>query len=179
MIYIIYFSLLLFCISTNMIRCMGLTQNSFNPQTQTEAYDPWGWNSTNSNETRDSSILSPRKATPLQGLDLLQAQKITDDLWKCFTLPKKPSNSSDIFTNRTFTTNRSSNSQQQPDAKNLSISSPSRRRYSLSTASENTNNFMDLTQQTLDFDYSQQPSTESLKTIPQKILSLRPLEIDT
>jgi len=177
----VVFLLLLFCISTNIIGCMDdfmdLTQDVLNTQRQKEPYGSWKWNSISFNETN-----------PLQGLDLLQAQEITDNLWKCPTLPEKPSNSSDIFAEISCTTDRSPNSQPQPDTGNLSISSSSRRQYSLPTASENiSENILeskniDALQQisSLSRQQIQEPFTENLETMSQqptlKTLSLRFLE---
>jgi len=172
--YIGYFLLLLFCISTNMTQSMDdfvdFTQNEPNLQIQEGTYDLWNWNSTSScNETRNSSMFSPQETTLLQGLDLLQAQEITEDLWKYSTFSKKYSNSSDIFTGEVFTTNRSSNSEQQADASNLSISSPGREHCSL--PSENTNDFMDLTQQIPDSDTEEFFNSENTVASLQQISS--------
>jgi len=162
---------------------------------------------------------SPQNTTPIQGLNLLLAQDKTGDLSEGnFIRPHKIVSelifsdqkysktmdfvSSDIFTEMSCTTDRAFNPQQQPDASNLSISSSSTSRHSLPSASKNTNDFMDLTQQVPNFDteeffnsenmldtyrntdvfqqtsslsrqqinYSQQPSTENLETMPQQLI---------
>jgi len=230
MITIVYFSLLLFCISTNMLDCMGnftaLAQSSLYTQAQEEPYDSWKWRSIDFNETGNNPILSSPEIVTPAGLDLLQEQK-SDGSWEYSTIDDETfsefeffdresstllekSSPSDLFFGRTFTTNRLSYSEQ-PDTSNSSISSSNVGQYSPSTASEITNDFMDLTQQDPDPDSdteeffnfenmvypfkninalqranslsrqqigcSQEPSTESLETVPQQPARQNPLII--
>jgi len=180
MVHIGYFSLLLFCISTNMIQGMGFSQNAFNLQTEEKTGDLWGWNSTDSNETSNSSMLSPLEIITPKALDLLQTEAKTVNQWKWnsissdetsselvffgrnyFTSPKESSNSSDIFAEMSFTTNRSFNSQQDPGASYLSINSSSTtQQYPLPTASRNKNDLVDPPQQIPDSDIVTGSDTE-------------------
>ncbi len=167
-----YSLLLLFCILTNMTHSMGdftdLTQKLFNLQTQKEAYNPWEWNSTNSNETNNNPILSPRKITTPEELMSQQNTSVPfDNLFEqdnpfsldsttifsdsdnifsefefsnqgYFTFPEKSSSSSDIF-----------------------AESSSSSTWQFPLPSENINDFVDLTQQTF-MDFTRQiPDSDS------------------
>ncbi len=173
MMHLGYFSLLLFCISTNMILGMYLTQNVSNTQTEKKTDYLWGWDSISFNETRDDSILLPldiitpeelmrKKNTSFSeqqnpfGLDPNTITFCSGDAPSKFlfpgqeslTNPEKFSNSFDIFTGRSFTTNTPYN----PEPRNLSISSSSSAQQSPLSSTKDIYDLMDLTKQTPDTD---------------------------
>jgi len=65
MIHIGYLSLLLFCISTNMIHSMDFYQDELSPQ---KMADLWEWHSINSNTTENDPVLSSQKIVTLEEL---------------------------------------------------------------------------------------------------------------
>jgi len=214
MVYIGYFLLLLFCIPTNMIHSMDdfrdLTQNEPNLQIQEGTYDSWKWDSINFNETSDSFNFSLDSIETFSGSDDTSSESEFFDR-ECFitfeerfsfsslsNFLKKSSSSLDVFSGRSFITNRSSCPQQQPEARNLPISSSSARQFFLPSE----NDFMDLTQQTFDFGidknidvlqqisshskqqkntncHSQKPSTENFETALQQSVLQSLLPIDS
>ncbi len=180
MVHIYYFSLLLFCIPTNMILSMEYF-NTFKTERQKKTGNQWRWSSISSNSSNETDnnpypqpqflmplppkIITPEElisqknpyapfgnfcTTSLERQNYLPLPPATIPFY--FTLPKESSSSSDIFAGSSSTTNRSSYPQQH-QARNLSISSSSTtQQYPLQTANRNINDFMDLTQQTPDSD---------------------------
>jgi len=169
MIHIVYFLLLLCCTSTNIIGCVDdfvdFTQNLLHIPTKTESSMPSNTATSNLQQQSTSSSSSawkyllkitekdwkslsstakrirPTKSlVPSSDEDSIIFDQESDDQENLISEQPSPS---DIFTNRAFTTDRLSYPEQ--SAKNLSISFSSRGRYSLPTASKNTNDFMDLT----------------------------------